>query len=176
MNLLTIDPGTRLGYASWEFATKRTPLKKALQEFSVLTADWVDRHIDPFMDHARRMNVLGPQIEVLIEAAEPDVIVIENVVMGSYKNWQARAWLSNTYWQVLRVADEQSIQVISVPATSLKKVVCGDGRANKVDIIHKVNDTLAMALSKNKDDEADALALGIYYQKTFLHEFCRAPK
>ena len=156
-NILTIDPGTRLGYSVW---TPEHPDKPI--EFGALTAPGK-------LPTNERATYLENMMDMMFESVMPDVVVIEDVIKGNYKSWQARYWLGVTYRQAERLAESYGATLHAVPIQSLKVFATGKGNAKKIDMVNAINRRLGMSLSKNKDDECDALWLGLYYLEKLRH-------
>lgn len=151
--VLAADPGSRFGFSVWQDGE--------LLEFGAITTD-------SKLGMRERLNQMETNISLLFDKVSPDVVVVEDVNKGSFKSWQARAWLGRTYGHVDRLAYEKKLDFVPIAPTEMKKIVTGSGRAKKIDVIHAVNKLLNLSLGKSKDDEADAIALGICYYE--LHD------
>lgn len=148
-SVLGIDPGLdRTGYAVVE--TPRGHLLDAGLVRSTVTA--------PLADRLAEIDV-GLQ-EVLVEHS-PSLMVVEDL-FAHYKHPRTAILMGHARGVILSVAARRGIEVLSVSATRIKKVLTGNGHASKAQVQNAVTATFGVALPPDSADVADALAAAFY--------------
>lgn len=164
MNLLTLDLGTKTGWAcgagenlfagTWNLSTAR--------EISEAAKARLDRRCDP------RINRLFDHVRDIVWRIKPKFIVFEDVQFSTFtcqtqlwSSLRAAVWLANTAYPMATFE--------CVPVTTLKKFTTGQGSATKetmrrcVETHFRLNSTLDF---KKLDDNAiDALALWVWAER-----------
>lgn len=102
-----------------------------------------------------RLVYLRNQIEKIISASCPTLIVYEDYAMGARGNnmfhiGELGGVLKTLIW-------EKGIDLLLIPPTTMKSVIAGSGRADKIEIIKALKNRFD--LSVNQHDEADATGL-----------------
>lgn len=152
MKILTIDPGSKLGFCvadqhGWiEYGLKTIACNK--------TATLHERSEE-----------LACAIEDLFEEFEPDVLVIEDVPKGSHgvPSWQGRYWLITAYSKAVETAIRYGCNIVDVHPMTLRKFMGHARGSTKHQTISFVNEKLDLDLKISKHNQADALALWLYY-------------
>lgn len=96
------------------------------------------------------------RITELIAAHEPDVIVIESVIYG--KNAGTMLLLGEARGAVIAAASAKNLPIYEYEPRRMKKAVCGNGMAEKIQIQRMIKTLLSLP-EVPQDDAADALAL-----------------
>jgi crossover junction endodeoxyribonuclease RuvC len=147
--VLGIDPGLdRTGYAVVETPTGR--LLDAGLVRSTVTATLSERlaEIDAGLQ------------EVLAEHA-PGLMIVEDL-FAHYKHPRTAILMGHARGVILAAAARRGIEVLSVSATRIKKVLTGNGHASKTQVQNAVTATLGVTLPPDSADVADALAAAFY--------------
>ncbi len=147
--VLGIDPGLdRTGYAVVETPTGR--LLDAGLVRSTVTATLADRlaEIDAGLQ------------EVLVEHS-PSLVIVEDL-FAHYKHPRTAILMGHARGVILSAAARRGIEVLSVSATRIKKVLTGNGHASKAQVQNAVTATFGVALPPESADVADALAAAFY--------------
>jgi crossover junction endodeoxyribonuclease RuvC len=104
-----------------------------------------------------RLFFIKQSIETIIHTARPTLIAYEGYAMG-VRNGYGKTYDIGELGGVLKLlAFEKRIKVLLVPPTSLKMFACGNGRAQKSEVIAAVAATWNRTIKS--DDEADAFIL-----------------
>jgi crossover junction endodeoxyribonuclease RuvC len=150
MKILSIDPGSNLGYAKF----------KSRNDF-----ESGELTTNPKQSQLGRMCHLWDQMQVLFSEFEPNVLVIEDVLKAAYglKHYNALFWLIVTYTCAVLTAYRRQMRIVNIPPAQLKKTITGKGNAKKDQILAAINKLTGLGLKKNKHNQADAIGLGITF-------------
>ena len=96
------------------------------------------------------------RITELIAAHEPDVMVIESVIYG--KNAGTMLLLGEARGAVIAAASAKNLPIYEYEPRRMKKAVCGNGMAEKIQIQRMIKTLLSLP-EVPQDDAADALGL-----------------
>ena len=119
--ILAIDPGTRfLGYALLE--------DHDLIHFGVKTI--------PYTKEKRKMVSMGRKIILrLIADYRPEILIVEKTFFGGIKG---SVWLNIFVRLIQCLGKQQGLQVLSIAANSVRKVVCRNGSASKEEVAQAI--------------------------------------
>ncbi len=104
------------------------------------------------------LRSIHAKVAALIEEHRPDVMAIESVIYG--KNAGTMLVLGEARGAVLTAAADADIPVYEYEPRRMKKAICGNGVAEKVQIQRMVKTLLGLA-DLPQNDAADALGLAI---------------
>lgn len=104
------------------------------------------------------LKAIHEKIAALIEEHHPDVLAIESVIYG--KNAGTMLVLGEARGAVITAAVQAGIPIYEYEPRRMKKAVCGNGLAEKVQIQRMVRTLLALP-ELPQNDAADALGLAI---------------
>jgi len=151
---VALDLGTTTGYAiGWQLSE----IESGCVDFSPKRTDSDGMRFLRFRcwlhDLKRRANVLGEDF---------DLILFERVdFVRSGQVYAAHVW--GGFWAILTAwAEHHGIECRGVAVSTLKKQICGNGRAKKPAIIAAVR---ALGYSPKDSNEADALALLLVHRR-----------
>ena len=160
MVVLSVDHGTRSGYSVFK--------DEKYIESGIVT-----------LDSVTSLRKAHKEFFLIFSMYKPDVLVVEKVnVAGSKFGGTNIVKLAQLQAIVLLLADTFNCKVIEVNPMSMKKVITGNGKAEKREVAECVakrwslnpNHICVPVYYKKKDgvktylaDESDAIALGTYY-------------
>jgi len=104
------------------------------------------------------LKAIYEKIALLIVTHRPDVIAVESVIYG--KNAGTMLLLGEARGAVLTAAVRRGVPVYEYEPRRMKKAICGNGLAEKVQIQRMVK-TLLNLRELPQNDAADALGLAI---------------
>lgn len=160
MVVLSVDHGTRSGYSIFR--------DDKYIESGIVT-----------LDSVTSLRKAHKEFFLIFSMYKPDVVVVEKVnVAGSKFGGTNIVKLAQLQAIVLLLADTFNCKVIEVNPMSMKKVITGNGKAEKREVAECIakrwslnpNHICVPVYYKKKDgvktylaDESDAIALGTYY-------------
>ena len=160
MVVLSVDHGTRSGYSIFR--------DDEYIESGIVT-----------LDSVTSLRKAHKEFFLIFSMYKPDVLVVEKVnVAGSKFGGTNIVKLAQLQAIVLLLADTFNCKVIEVNPMSMKKVITGNGKAEKREVAECIakrwslnpNHICVPVYYKKKDgvktylaDESDAIALGTYY-------------
>ena len=160
MVILSVDHGTRSGYSIFRDGK--------YIESGIVT-----------LDSVTSLRKAHKEFFLIFSMYKPDVLVVEKVnVAGSKFGGTNIVKLAQLQAIVLLLADTFNCKVIEVNPMSMKKVITGNGKAEKREVAECIakrwglnpNHICIPVYYKKKDgvktylaDESDAIALGTYY-------------
>jgi crossover junction endodeoxyribonuclease RuvC len=154
---LGIDPGLRVtGYGVLESGGG----KLALLDAGTLRST-ADRSL-PY-----RINELYESLRELIGELSPSVMGLEEVY-SHYRHPRTAIIMAHARGALCLAAQRSGLEVVSIPASRIKKMVTGTGRASKRQVSGMVRDLLGITREIRPDDVSDALAAAIA-----VYECCR---
>lgn len=107
-----------------------------------------------------RLVELETSLQRLIEAHRPTRLVCEELY-AHYRHPRTAILMAHARGAVLLVAARAGLEVVSVGATFVKKMLTGSGRAGKAQVQRAVALTLGLARVPEPHDVADAVALAL---------------
>jgi crossover junction endodeoxyribonuclease RuvC len=161
MLILGIDPGTATtGYGLIEFSPKRLEVL----DFGLIETDKNKKT-------AKRLENIYKAIMDLLKMHRPDVMVIEKIFFAT--NAKTAISVGQAQGVLLVAASKNNVEVAEFAPGTIKKVVAGDGRADKKAVqrsLRKVLGAKVRSKAKGKthfDNAADALAVALCYAYTY---------
>lgn len=150
--VLGIDPGLlRTGYALLSDAA--APREANLIEAGVIRLQR-DRPL------AVRLADLASAIETLVATHRPITLACEELY-AHYKHPRTAILMAHARGAILAVAARSGLDVLSVSATNVKKLLTGSGRAGKRQVQLAVTATLRLPVIPEPPDVADAIAIAL---------------
>jgi crossover junction endodeoxyribonuclease RuvC len=150
MHLLGIDPGLNItGYGVISVAGN----KPVLAEAGVVRGT-------PRGSLASRVAEIYRGVREVIEALRPQVMALEQLY-SHYQRPRTAILMGHARGVICLAAAEAGIPVVHYPATQIKKVLTGNGRAPKSQIQRAIQMELGLAALPDPPDVADALALAL---------------
>ena len=150
MIILGIDPGyDRLGVAVIE--------KPARGKELVLYSDCFET--SPKEPIYARLVKIGAEIARIIETFEPDALAIETLFIS--KNQKTAMRVSEARGIIIYEVAKNSVPVYEYGPMEIKTAITSDGSSDKERIIRMVKMLVKLPNKKTRDDEYDAIALGL---------------
>lgn len=149
MTILACDPGyDRLGVAIVAGTVHSPSLV-----FSTCLSSSKDQ------SHAYRIGELAQGISAIIEEHQPDVLATETLFFA--RNTSTALKVAEVRGMLCTLAAQTNLDVIEHSPQEIKMAVTGYGNANKNEVITMTKRLVPNAPAKARDDEYDAIALGI---------------
>lgn len=158
MKVLGIDPGTATtGYGLLEYNGKG---------FVPLEFDLIETGKD--FSPSERLSMIYSHMEEIIRASSPDIMAIEKVFFAT--NAKTAIRVGQAQGVMLLAAASFNVPVVEYAPGTIKKVVTGNGRADKKEMQKSIYDIFLrlgyeVKSEKNKkthfDNAADALAVAL---------------
>lgn len=156
MRILGIDPGlATVGIGLIEMTKGREPV----------AIEWLTIETEPGLPLALRLKELADDLKNSIDAAKPDLAVVEKLFFATNK--RTAMDVSQARGVILATLAQNGIEVIEITPPQLKTAIAGDGRADKKQIQAMVQRTLKLKEVPTPADAADALALALYGAFTY---------
>lgn len=135
----------------------------ASQKATVIELGHVDNKKQGIMkwSHGQKLKRIYNRIGTVVARSLPDVIVREKGVTRFNRATQVIFRVVGVTDLVVEQLVGQSCQEIGI--TEAKKLITGDGKAEKSEVAAKVQDFLTEPVEFAVDDESDAVAVGIAY-------------
>lgn len=149
MLVLGIDPGyDRVGFAL------------VAENESVGNVIYSDCFTPPKESLEKRINCAVCETDRLIKKYKPNVVAIESLFFS--KNKKTAMNIAEVRGAIKQKAVENGLEVVEFTPNEIKKVITGDGGADKAQV-QKMICMLTEVGSGKMDDEYDAVAIGITY-------------
>jgi crossover junction endodeoxyribonuclease RuvC len=110
---------------------------------------------------AARLTELAEGMEEVLSEHPVKLLAVEDL-FAHYKHPRTAILMGHARGVVLLAAARRGIEVISVPATRIKKALTGNGHASKVQVQRAIMATLGLNRIPEPSDVADALAIACY--------------
>lgn len=114
-----------------------------------------------------RINELYESLLGVIEDFTPAVMGLEEIY-SHYRHPRTAIIMAHARGALCLAAQRSGLAVVSIPASRIKKMVTGSGRAGKLQVSGMVRDLLGIEQEIRPDDVSDALAAAIA-----VYECCR---
>jgi crossover junction endodeoxyribonuclease RuvC len=157
MIILSIDPGyERLGTAVLEKTTGR---ERLLYSHCFTTSRT--------QSHADRLNLVGAEVERIIEHYHPTVLAIETLFFS--KNQKTALLVAEARGVILYAAKKHGLAVYEFQPSEIKIAVTGHGNSDKKQMMAMIPRLIDMKNASTPhtgpkhDDEYDAIAAGITF-------------
>ncbi len=151
MRILGIDPGLRTtGYGAIEWSDGGT---SHLVEAGIITPD-IRAPLE------RRLGQLHAEVLAVLEATQPDVVVIEEL-WTAYRNPTTAVLMGHARGVLCLASDARGVRVRHLGHSLVKRALTGSGAARKEQIKRMVMLQLGLTTTPQPDDVSDALALAL---------------
>ncbi|WP_397600555.1 crossover junction endodeoxyribonuclease RuvC [Silvanigrella sp.] len=148
MRILGIDPGTRIaGYGVIDLS-----LEGSMK--AVAAGAW---KLDENKELACRLATLAIEFRRVVEAYSPTHMCLELSFLAN--NPRTALFLGHARGVVLSEAHQSGLKISEISATSAKKIISGNGRADKSSIAKIMSSMLGFKLDILPFDATDALAI-----------------
>lgn len=107
-----------------------------------------------------RLAELADGIDEVIAEHRPDLVAVEQLY-SHYRHPRTAILMGHARGVLLLSAARAGIEVVSLPATRVKRTLTGNGQASKAQIQRAVMTTLGLARPPEPSDVADALAIAV---------------
>ncbi len=147
---LGVDPGLGItGYGVLETGPEGTVLVEA-----------GTLRTDAKLSLELRLDELYSGIREIIEATSPDVLGLEEV-FSHYRHPATAVKMAHARGVLCLACVRSGLKLVSLPASSIKKLVTGNGRASKAQVRGMVAHLLRISEEIRPDDVSDALAAAL---------------
>ena len=109
---------------------------------------------------ALRLAELAAGLNELLDEHRIEVLAVEEIY-SHYRRPRTAILMAHARGVILLEAARRDIQVVHLPATTVKRHITGNGRATKEQVQRAVGDTLQLDLLREPPDVADALAIAL---------------
>jgi crossover junction endodeoxyribonuclease RuvC len=110
---------------------------------------------------AKRLVELAEGLEEVLSEHPVRLLAVEDL-FAHYKHPRTAILMGHARGVILLAAARRGVEVISVPATKIKKALTGSGHAGKSQVQRAVMTTLGLSRIPEPSDVADALAIACY--------------
>ncbi len=112
---------------------------------------------DPLPD---RLNELYSGLLEILDKYSPGVMGMEKIY-AHYKHPETAIKMAHARGVLSLAAVRRKVRLVSLPATRVKKLITGNGRASKEQVSAMVRHLLGLNVEIKPDDLSDALAIAI---------------
>ncbi|TSC80317.1 MAG: crossover junction endodeoxyribonuclease RuvC [Parcubacteria group bacterium Gr01-1014_29] len=149
MIILGIDPGYgRVGYGL---------VRKEGSSLFYVTAGCIETKKTDLP--AKRLHVIYTKLRNIIAQESPNILVLEQLFFA--KNTKTALRVAETRGVLFLLSEECGIPLQEFTPLQVKLVVCGYGKADKIQVQRMVMRTLHLTSPPSPDDAADALAIAL---------------
>jgi crossover junction endodeoxyribonuclease RuvC len=154
MRIIGIDPGTRIaGYGIIDIHPNQHPIPIAAGAWKLETV----RDEKKKYPLAARLGTLAIEFRKIIETYNPTHLCIELSFLAD--NPRTALMLGHSRGVILSEAYQYNLIITEISATSAKKMISGNGRADKLSIAKIMSGLLGFSMEKLPFDATDALAI-----------------
>ena len=148
--ILGIDPGLHItGYAAIDVVGRGTQIVEA----GVLQTD-------PRAPMAARLERLYADLAGLLAELKPDLAAIEKLY-SHYAHPRTAILMGHARGILLLACQQAGVGVRDLPATMVKRALCGNGHASKEQVQRSIQALCGLAEVPEPPDVADALAIAL---------------
>lgn len=146
ITVLGIDPGLdRTGYAVLEMATRRVVEAGLVRSSTALPL-------------APRLREIEAGLEEILSEHPVDLVAVEELY-AHYKHPRTAILMGHARGVVLLAAARRGIEIVSLPATHVKRSLTGNGHASKLQMQRAILATMRLSAMPEPPDVADAVAI-----------------
>lgn len=155
MNILGIDPGTaRMG---WGLVITNGN--------QIFTKNYGCIFTEDKFDLPERLHQIYQKLVMLLDNLKPDCMAIEEIFFAT--NAKTVIPVAQARGIALLSAAQKKIPVYSYSPLAIKKTICGNGNANKIQIQNMITRILKFNVVPKPDDVADALAIALTHAYSY---------
>ena len=153
MRILGIDPGLqKTGYGVID---SNGPEDLKLVEAGVINTSKEE-------GISKRVTQIYENLTDIIKETDPEVLVLEKLY-SQYKHPTTSILMGHARGVICLACGKHDVELVSYPATKIKKAVTGNGRAGKIQVQGMVKSLLGLNKAPEPVDISDALAMAISY-------------
>ncbi|HUD20222.1 MAG TPA: crossover junction endodeoxyribonuclease RuvC [Patescibacteria group bacterium] len=155
MIIMGVDPGfARVGWAIIEHKASRITPKA----YGCIETEKTETL-------PNRLMITHNAIQTLIKRFSPDCMSVEELYFAT--NAKTAISVGQARGVILLAAAQKNIPVVSYSPLTIKRTICGDGKADKSQIGRMVTKILKLKEIPKPDDTADALAIALTHGYSF---------
>ncbi len=155
MIIMGVDPGfARVGWAIIEHKASRI-MPKAYGCIETEKTETLQN----------RLMIMHSAIQTLIKRFSPDCMSVEELYFAT--NAKTAINVGQARGVILLAAAQRNVPVVSYSPLTVKRTICGDGKADKSQIGRMVTKILKLKEIPKPDDTADALAIALTHGYSF---------
>jgi len=113
----------------------------------------------PKKSHAKRLDLIGKEIEKIIKKYSPKILAIEKLFFN--ENLKTAMFVAEARGVMLYIASSHNLEIYEYTPLQIKIAVTGYGRGTKKQIIEMVKKLIGVGKKVSQDDEFDAIAVGL---------------
>jgi crossover junction endodeoxyribonuclease RuvC len=153
-----LDPGLhRTGYAVLEAVREQNAWQPHICEAGILRAPPARRRVEAL---AERLRILHDSLVEVLQEWQPAALAIEQLY-SHYAHPRTAILMAHARGVFLLAGAVRRLPVIGYPATRIKKLITGSGRASKAQIQYAIAAQLHLDRLPQPPDVADALAVAL---------------
>lgn len=171
MLILGIDPGTATtGFGVIKLNKNITNLENANSNMEVWKMGLIEtpKEIDP----GKRLHAIHNELDFLIEKYTPDVMAIERLFFAT--NIKTAMSVGQAVGVMMYTAATRNLAVVEYAPGTIKKVITGNGRADKKEMQANLQKILGSLIARERekikkthfDNAADAIAVALCHAVT----------
>jgi crossover junction endodeoxyribonuclease RuvC len=153
LRIIGIDPGTRVaGYGIIDFHPKSSPVPIAAGAWKLEVLNKEIKNTLP-----SRLAKLAVELRHVFKVYQPTHLCLEMSFLAD--NPKTALYLGHSRGVILSEAYQHNLIITEISATSAKKMVSGNGRAEKMAVARVMSQLLGFSMEKLPFDATDALAI-----------------
>jgi crossover junction endodeoxyribonuclease RuvC len=147
MIVIWIDPWTT---TIWYAVVEKKANTKILLDYWIIKTT-------PKTQLKNKIIEISKDIDFLIEKYSPDRVVIEKLFFTN--NIKTAIDVAQIRWVILYKFSKKNIKILEYTPLELKKAICGNGKANKLQLQNAIKIFFWLSKIPKPDDAADAIWL-----------------
>ena len=149
MRVLSVDPGyDRVGIAV---------LERVKDKETLLHSDcFVTKRFDEF---SNRLISIGEEVERVIMIYKPEALALEKLFFTN--NQKTAMGVAEVRGMLMYIGKKAKLSLFEYTPLQVKQGVTGSGASDKIQVSDMVTRLLKLPAKKRRDDEYDAIALGL---------------
>ncbi len=154
MRIIGIDPGTRIaGYGIIDLTPRFAPIAVAAGAWKLETV----KNEEKKYPLPARLAALAIELRRVLEMYKPTHLCVELSFLA--ENPKTALFLGHARGVILSEAYQHNLVITEISATSAKKMIAGNGRADKLVVAKMMSKLLGFSMEKLPFDATDALAI-----------------
>ena len=162
--ILGIDPGLRL--SGWAVVERGGGAPGRRRSGALVEAGVI--RLDPKASVEDRLVQVHDELSALIDETSPTVVAIEKLY-AHYKHPRTAIVMGHARGVILLAARQRGLSVEHLPATEVKKSICGNGHASKEQVQRSVQAVCGLDTPPTPPDVADAIAIALACAERITH-------
>lgn len=157
--VIAVDPGyDRFGIA----IIKKEPTGKDTLVYSGFV------QTDSKIEFVLRLQTVIDEFKSTIKKFSPEFLAVETLFFSN--NQKTAMHVAEVRGAVLYTAKEAGLKIMEIHPLKIKQAITGDGKSDKAQII-KMIELLTGLKKKTKDDEYDAIAVGLAFMAMYKNGY-----